>query len=219
MPTHYSDEEKMRMEEERKRKIAMTQAQATPLQQATAGMGGQIAQQRGMNPLQQAGLKLGSQLLGTAIGGPFGTILGGLFNRGTASVPQMDYGPDPLMMKGGGMVPMKGYQQGVDSVPAMLTPGEAVIPAPAAQNPANQPAIQGMIQQGRAMQDGKMPMQGKPQGLAASEPAESMMIAGPLSGKGKREEMKALQDMSLKKKSWMADERHKPAHLPSKTSS
>ena len=204
MPTHYSDEEKMRMEEERKRKIAMTQAQATPLQQATAGMGGQIAQQRGMNPLQQAGLKLGSQLLGTAIGGPFGTILGGLFNRGTASVPQMDYGPDPLMMKGGGMVPMKGYQQGVDSVPAMLTPGEAVIPAPAAQNPANQPAIQGMIQQGRDMQDGKMPMQGQPE-----MSMEVMDVSGPLSGKTKREQLKLMQDMSLKKKSWMAEEKRK----------
>jgi len=36
-----------------------------------------------------------------------------------------------------------------DTVPAMLTPGEAVIPAPAAQNPANKPAIEAMINEGR----------------------------------------------------------------------
>ena len=48
-----------------------------------------------------------------------------------------------------------------------------------------------------------------PMGLEASEPAESMLIAGPLSGKAQREEMKVLQDMSLKKKSWIADEKRK----------
>jgi len=36
-----------------------------------------------------------------------------------------------------------------DTVPAMLTPGEAVIPAPAAQNPDNAPVIQEMIAEGR----------------------------------------------------------------------
>lgn len=44
-----------------------------------------------------------------------------------------------------------------DTVPAMLTPGEAVIPAPAAQNPKNKKAIQRMVQEGReanAMRDG-----------------------------------------------------------------
>ena len=46
-------------------------------------------------------------------------------------------------------------------------------------------------------------------GLAASEPSEAMIIAGPLSGKTKREEMKLMQDMSLKKKSWMKEEDRK----------
>ena len=42
------------------------------------------------------------------------------------------------------------------------------------------------------------------------EPAhEIMMAAGPLSGKAKREEMKLMQEMSLKKKSWMMDEQRK----------
>jgi len=47
--------------------------------------------------------------------------------------------------------------QGTDTVPAMLTPGEAVIPAPAAQNPKNKKAIKRMVQEGRkanAMRDG-----------------------------------------------------------------
>lgn len=38
---------------------------------------------------------------------------------------------------------------GTDTVPAMLTPGEAVIPAPAAQNPKNKKAIKKMVAEGR----------------------------------------------------------------------
>ena len=37
-----------------------------------------------------------------------------------------------------------------DTVPAMLTPGEAVIPAAAAQDPDNKPVIEKMIEEGRA---------------------------------------------------------------------
>ena len=43
-----------------------------------------------------------------------------------------------------GMVP-----SGTDTVPAMLTPGEAVIPAPAAQDPKNKKAIKRMVNEGR----------------------------------------------------------------------
>ena len=119
-----------------------------------------------------------------------GTMRG--FNYGSTGV-------DPMM-----------YANGVDSVPAMLTPGEAVIPAPAAQDPMNQPAIQGMVEQGRQMNDGmRAPSPMESGGLAASEPSEAMIIAGPLSGKTKREEMKLMQDMSLKKKSWMKEEDRK----------
>ena len=48
-------------------------------------------------------------------------------------------------------------QGSTDTVPAMLTPGEAVIPAPAAQNPKNKEAIKRMVQEGReknALRDG-----------------------------------------------------------------
>jgi len=41
------------------------------------------------------------------------------------------------------------YAEGTDTVPAMLTPGEAVIPAPAAQDPKNKPLIQQMVAEGR----------------------------------------------------------------------
>jgi hypothetical protein len=44
------------------------------------------------------------------------------------------------------------FAKGTDTVPAMLTPGEAVIPAPAAQDPRNKPLIKKMVQQGRRMQ-------------------------------------------------------------------
>jgi len=36
-----------------------------------------------------------------------------------------------------------------DTIPTLLTPGEAVIPEPAAQNPANKPIIHALIQEGR----------------------------------------------------------------------
>lgn len=43
----------------------------------------------------------------------------------------------------------KAAQQNTDTVPAMLTPGEAVIPEPAAQDPKNKPLIRKMVQEGR----------------------------------------------------------------------
>ena len=76
-----------------KAKIARSQAAATPVQQATKGIGGPLAQARGASPLQEVGLKVGSKLLGSALGGPLGGILGGLFNLG-------------------GKVPMQGYNTG-----------------------------------------------------------------------------------------------------------
>lgn len=45
-----------------------------------------------------------------------------------------------------------------DTVPAMLTPGEAVIPAPAAQHPANKPVIKALVEQGRAMNANQAPL-------------------------------------------------------------
>ena len=81
------------------------------------------------------------------------------YNDGTMGVPDMDYGPDPFPQGyNNGTMGVKpttnmAYVDGVDSVPAMLTPGEAVIPAPAAQNPANKPMIDSMINEGRAAND------------------------------------------------------------------
>ena len=145
-------------------------------------------------------------LAGTALG-PAAPFVSMLFNNGTAGVPEMDYGPDPLQayMNGTNYV---GYNQGTnmayaggtDSVPAMLTPGEAVIPAAAAQNPNNKPAINAMVAEGRQAN-------AVANNLTEEMPQKPMM--GPLSGKSHREEMKLLQDMSLKKKAWEAEEARK----------
>jgi len=64
----------------------------------------------------------------------------GMFKQGQRSLPQ-----SPVFQA-----------RGTDTVPAMLTPGEAVIPQPAAQNPKNKKAIKRMVQEGRKanMRDG-----------------------------------------------------------------
>lgn len=58
------------------------------------------------------------------------------YNQGIAGVPPIHY-----------------LSRGTDTVPAMLTPGEAVIPMEAAQHPAFKPIINQMINTGRAMQN------------------------------------------------------------------
>lgn len=50
--------------------------------------------------------------------------------------------------------------KGTDTVPAMLTPGEAVIPRAAAQNPKNKPIIKQMVQEGRMANRAKGYMDG-----------------------------------------------------------
>jgi len=64
----------------------------------------------------------------------------GMFKQGQRSLPQ-----SPIFQA-----------QGTDTVPAMLTPGEAVIPRAAAQDPKNKKAIKRMVQEGRRanMRDG-----------------------------------------------------------------
>ena len=101
MPTHYNpqlEEEKKRREE----KIAKSQASASPIQQASPmqapGMGPQQ-----QSPLAQAGMMVGKQLLGSAVG-PLGGVLGGLFNEG-------------------GKVPMQGYNTG-GWLSSLLGPGK-----------------------------------------------------------------------------------------------
>jgi len=61
--------------------------------------------------------------------------------------------------------------KGTDTVPAMLTPGEAVIPEPAAQNPKNKAAIASMVEEGRqanALRDGAVQI--TPRSLAYEHP-------------------------------------------------
>jgi len=90
------------------------------------------------------------------------------------------------------------YAGGTDSVPAMLTPGEAVIPAAAAQNPNNKPMINSMINEGRQAND-----------MVEGGQIDMTVMSGPLSGKAQREQMQVLQNMSLKKKAAEADEARK----------
>ncbi len=169
--------------------------------------------------------------------GPFAiAALPFLLKNGTSSVPNLDYGPDPLAQRykdgtscagmncncasckarkynygTAGVKPTTNmaYADGVDSVPSLLTPGEAVIPAPAAQNPANKPAINAMINEGRAAND---MADGMPVGV------DMTVMAGPLSGKAKREQMKLLQDMSFKKKAFEAEEKRKQQAFEQKMS-
>ena len=147
--------------------------------------------------------------------GPFAiAALPFLLNNGTSSVPNLDYGPDPLAQGynygTAGVKPTTNmaYAGGTDSVPAMLTPGEAVIPAAAAQNPANKPMINSMVNEGRAAND---MAEGMPQ-------VDMAVMAGPLSGKAKREQMKLLQDMSFKKKAFEAEEKRKQQAFEQKMS-
>jgi len=179
-------------------------------QQANYIRGGQAVQQGPSITSQLMQKAISSMatkaLAGTALG-PAAPFVSMLFNNGTSGVPEMDYGPDPLVgyMNGTNYV---GYNQGTnmayaggtDSVPAMLTPGEAVIPAAAAQNPNNKPAINAMVAEGRQAN-------AVANNSTEEMPQEPMM--GPLSGKSQREEMKVLQDMSLKKKAWEAEEARK----------
>jgi len=75
--------------------------------------------------------KMNKQKLGIPTQNPLAGT--GMFKQGQRSLPQ-----SPIFKA-----------QGTDTVPAMLTPGEAVIPAPAAQNPKNKKAIKRMVQEGR----------------------------------------------------------------------
>ncbi len=100
------------------------------------------------------------------------------FNRGTSKV--------------------KYYAKGTDTVPAMLTPGEAVIPAESAQNPANKPVIQAMI-------DGKTA-----QGFAVGDPEVRSQSAG-LSAAAKKRNVAARSYMILSPQEEAAKEKRSQA--------
>ena len=141
------------------------------------------------------------------IKGPMGLISGvgkalG-FNDGTNSVPGYMNGtssitPTTAMHLAGGK----------DTVPAMLTPGEAVIGSAAAQNPANIPDINRMLNETRSA---NLFAEGKDPNNFEKLPEGNQMasMSGPLSGKAQREQMQVLQNMSLKKKAAEADEARK----------
>jgi len=147
-----------------------------------------------------------------AAAGPFALLaLPFLLNNGTSKVPEVDYGPDPLAQGYNNGTNMA-YAGGTDSVPAMLTPGEAVIPAAAAQNPNNKPMINAMVNEGR-----------EANAIATGEPMpqpemNTPAMAGPLSGKSQREQMKLMQDMSFKKKAFEAEEMRKQMAFEQKMS-
>jgi len=114
--------------------IGMNPLEALKLQPvALSGGGGQIADAG--SPMTDMATQAAMSL---ATGG---TVMGFKpFYDGTTSVPQ-NY------MDGTEGVP--GQRIGQDTVPAMLSPGEAVIPASAAQDPSNQGAIESMVEEGR----------------------------------------------------------------------
>jgi hypothetical protein len=216
--------------------VAATATQAAvPAVASTAGSGllGAIGSGLGMAGAGTAGAA-GTAAIAPmlAAAGPFALMaLPFLLNDGTNKVPEQDFGPDPLAQGYNNGTSCVGncncdsckrkkynngtnmaYAGGTDSVPAMLTPGEAVIPAAAAQNPNNKPMIDSMINEGRsanAMVTGE-PM---PQ-PDTSTPA----MAGPLSGKSQREQMKLMQDMSFKKKAFEAEEMRKQMAFEQKMS-
>jgi len=182
---------------------------AIPMGQAAQGNipGGLIPQMiaGGGNPMDM--LKQVSPILalGGALGLKDGTSCAGM-NCNCASCKARKYNSGTMSVK---PTTNMAYADGVDSVPSMLTPGEAVIPAPAAQNPANKPMIDSMINEGRAANN---MAEGMPAGI------DMTVMAGPLSGKAKREQMKLLQDMSFKKKAFEAEEQRKQQAFDQKMS-
>ena len=83
------------------------------------------------------------QVMGMGISAAANTMFPGIpFYSGTTEVQGYNDGTESV----------PGQRTGQDTVPAMLSPGEAVIPASAAQDPANQGAIQGMVEQGQEQQ-------------------------------------------------------------------
>jgi hypothetical protein len=72
----------------------------------------------------------------------------------TGIPPLKDEAPSAPQMGGMGGAPTNPEAGPTDTVPAMLSPGEAVIPAQAAQDPRNKPAIAQMVNEGRGYASG-----------------------------------------------------------------
>ncbi len=83
-----------------------------------------------------------------------------------------------------GTVGVRYYARGTDTVPSMLTPGEAVIPAGPAQDPANKPAIKFMIGGGRLSQfaNGSVNVGGQSFNIAARQQSTVIKIQNLIDG-------------------------------------
>jgi hypothetical protein len=125
------EEAKMGLDEMRKQQLHQIKLQEAAAK-ANQGLGHK--EQVNNAKLKDMGIpapKMNKQKLGIPTQNPLAGT--GMFKQGQRSLPQ-----SPIFKA-----------QGTDTVPAMLTPGEAVIPAPAAQNPKNKKAIKRMVQEGR----------------------------------------------------------------------
>jgi lysozyme family protein len=125
------EEAKMGLDEMRKQQLHQIKLQEAAAK-ANQGLGHK--EQVNNAKLKDMGIpapRMNKQKLGIPTQNPMAGT--GMFKQGQRSLPQ-----SPIFKA-----------QGTDTVPAMLTPGEAVIPAPAAQNPKNKKAIKRMVQEGR----------------------------------------------------------------------
>jgi hypothetical protein len=121
---------KMELNEQRKQQL-----HEIKLQEAAAKANQGLGHKEKVNnaKLKEMGMpspKMNKQKLGIPSQNPLAGT--GMFKQGQRSLPQ------PLFQA-----------QGTDTVPAMLTPGEAVIPRAAAQDPKNKKAIKRMVEEGR----------------------------------------------------------------------
>ena len=105
---------KKQEEEQRKNKIAQSQASATPVQPRGPVSGPAVSQQQ--SPLMQIGQMLGKQALGSALG-PLGGLLGGLFNQGG----KVDYAKEAQKRVQAQNAAIKAGAQGQQIAPATRT--------------------------------------------------------------------------------------------------
>ena len=105
---------KKQEEEQRKNKIAQSQASATPVQPRGPMSGPAVSRQQ--SPLMQIGQMLGKQALGSALG-PLGGLLGGLFNVGG----KVDYAKEAQKRVQAQNAAIKAGAQGQQIAPATRT--------------------------------------------------------------------------------------------------
>jgi lysozyme family protein len=125
------EQAKMELDEKRKQQL-----HEIKLQEAAAKANQGLGHKEQINnaKLKDMGIpapRMNKQKLGIPTQNPLAGT--GMFKQGQRSLPQ-----SPIFQA-----------KGTDTVPAMLTPGEAVIPRAAAQDPKNKKAIKRMVEEGR----------------------------------------------------------------------